>query len=79
MAGMWEKKKKKEKTEEKLNWKQNLVLYMHDLSYMLIAIMILFLVFFRVIVVSGDSMMQTLIDGDYILLVSNLFYREPEP
>lgn len=78
MAGMWEKKKKKEKTEEKLNWKQNLVLYMHDLSYMLIAIMILFLVFFRVIVVSGDSMMQTLIDGDYILLVSNLFYRQPE-
>ena len=78
MAGMWEKKKKKEKTEEKLNWKQNLVLYMHDLSYMLVAIMILFLVFFRVIVVSGDSMMQTLIDGDYILLVSNLFYRQPE-
>ena len=79
MAGMWEKKKKKEKTEEKLTWKQSLVMYMHDLSYMLIAIMIVFLLIFRVIVVSGDSMMQTLIDGDYILLVSNLFYREPEP
>ena len=78
MAGKWEKKKKKEKTEEKLNWKQSLVLYMHDLSYMLIAIMLLFLIFFRVIVVSGDSMKQTLIDGDYILLVSSLFYREPE-
>lgn len=77
MAGIWEKKNK-EKTEEKLNWKQSLVLYMHDLSYMLIAIMILFLIFFRVIVVSGDSMKQTLIDGDYILLVSSLFYRQPE-
>ena len=76
MAGKDRKKKKQE--EEKLTWKQSLVMYMHDLSYMLIAIMILFLVFFRVIVVSGDSMMQTLIDGDYILLVSSLFYRQPE-
>lgn len=76
MAGKDRKKKKQE--EEKLTWKQSLVMYMHDLSYMLIAIMIVFLLIFRVIVVSGDSMMQTLIDGDYILLVSNLFYREPE-
>ena len=70
--------KKNKKTEEKLNWKQSLVMYMHDLTYMLIAIVIVFLLVFRVIVVSGDSMKQTLIDGDYILLISNLFYREPE-
>lgn len=77
MARM-EAKKRKKKTEEKLTWQQNLVMYMHDLSYMLIAIVLLFLLVFRVIVVSGDSMMQTLIDGDYLLLLSNVFYREPQ-
>jgi len=78
MAGKWEKKKEqKEKKEEKLTWQQSLVLYMHDLSFMLIAIMIVFLLIFRVIVVSGDSMYSTLMDGDYILLLSNVFYKEP--
>ena len=68
----------KKKPEEKLNWKQSLVLYMHDLTYMLIAIIVVFLLIFRVIVVSGDSMKETLIDGDYLLLISNVFYKEPQ-
>ena len=73
-----EVKTKKKKKEEKLGWKKNTVLYMHDLLYMLVAIMILFLLVFRVIVVSGSSMYDTLIDGDYLLLVSNLFYNDPQ-
>ena len=60
------------------NWKKSLILYLHDLIYMLMAILLVFLLFFRVIVVSGDSMYDTLLDGDYLLLLSNLFYREPE-
>ena len=28
--------------------------------------------------VSGDSMYSTLLDGDYLLLLGNLFYQEPE-
>ena len=72
-------KKKKKKPEEKLTWQQSLVLYMQDLSHMLIAIMIVFLLIFRVIVVSGDSMMDTLIDGDYLLCLSNVFYKNPQP
>ena len=28
--------------------------------------------------VSGDSMYSTLMDGDYLLLLGNLFYQEPE-
>ena len=71
------RRKKKEK-EEKLGWKKSTVLYMHDLLYMLVLIMLLFLLVFRVIVVSGSSMYDTLIDGDYLLLVSNLFYRDPQ-
>ena len=64
--------------EESCGLKKTIVLYMHDLLYMLVAVMILFLMVFRVIVVSGSSMYNTLIDGDYLLLMSNLFYSEPE-
>ena len=57
---------------------KNTVLYLHDLLYMMIAIMVLFLLVFRVIVVSGSSMYDTLIDGDYLLLLSNQLYRNPQ-
>ncbi len=78
MASMEDKKKRGGKEEAALGWKKNLVLYLHDLIYMLMAIMLAFLLLFRVIVVSGDSMYSTLWDGDYLLLLSNLFYHEPE-
>ena len=61
-----------------MDWKQSIVLYMHDLLYMMVTMFVVFLLIFRVIVVSGSSMYDTLIDGDYLLLVSNLFYRNPQ-
>ena len=73
---MSSKKEKKEK--EKLNWKQSVFVYLHDLIYMLMGILLVFLIFFRIVVVSGSSMYSTLWDGDYVLLLNNLFYREPE-
>ena len=63
---------------EDSDWKKNVVMYLHDLVYMLMTILLVFLLFFRVIVVSGDSMYSTLLDGDYLLLLGNLFYQEPE-
>ena len=72
------RRRNKKKETEKMDWKQSVVLYLHDLLIMLAVIMIVFLLVFRVIVVSGSSMYSTLIDGDYLLLVSNLFYREPQ-
>ena len=66
------------KPEEKPDWKKTLVLYLHDLVYMMVGLMLVFLLLFRVIVVSGSSMYDTLIDGDYLLLLSNVFYQEPE-
>ena len=66
------------KKEEQLNWKQSLLLYIHDLVYLSAAVILVFLLLFRVIVVSGDSMYNTLVDGDYLLLVSNLLYRNPQ-
>jgi len=69
---------RRKKKEEKLDWEKTTVLYIHDLLYMLIVIMVLFLLVFRVIVVSGSSMYDTLIDGDYLLLISNTFYKDPK-
>ena len=40
--------------------------------------MIAFLLVFRLVIVSGDSMYSTLWDGDWLLVLSNTFYREPE-
>lgn len=60
------------------NWKKSVILYIQDLVYMLMGIFLVFLLLFRVIVVSGDSMYSTLLDGDYLLLLGNVFYQEPE-
>ena len=64
-------------TENKPDWKKSTVLYIHDLIYLLAGIVLVFLLIFRVIVVNGSSMYDTLVHGDYLLLVSNVFYREP--
>lgn len=64
--------------EQNLSWKQNLVLYLHDLVIYVSVILLVFLLLFRVIVVDGESMYSTLWDGDYLLLLSNLIYPNPE-
>ena len=51
--------------------------YIHDLVYLLGAILVVFLIFFRVVVVSGPSMQDTLVDGDYLLLIGKPFYTQP--
>lgn len=78
MALFRSKKQPERKPAEEQGFEKSLVQYLHDVVGMLSVIMILFLVFFRIIVVSGPSMKQTLLDGDYLLLVSSLFYREPQ-
>lgn len=70
--------KKEEKKEEKPGFQKSLVMYLHDLCWMLSVVMVLFLVFFRIIVVSGPSMKRTLLDGDYLLLYSSLLSGEPK-
>ncbi len=64
--------------EKKLSWQQSVVLYFHDLAYLLAFIMVLFLLVFRIVVVDGTSMNRTLLHGDYVLLLSNVFYPQPE-
>ena len=67
-----------ESKKEKEPASKSVLLYMHDLTFMLAGILVVFLLLFRVVVVSGSSMNNTLYNGDYLLLISNLFYREPE-
>lgn len=74
---MKERKKPNDK-EKKLTWQENLVLYLHDLVIYVSVILLAFLLLLRVIVVDGDSMFSTLWDGDYLLLVSNLLYPNPD-
>ena len=65
-------------SEEKNSWQKGVLLYLHDLIYMLAAIMLVFLLLFRMVVVSGESMYGTLWDGDWLLLISNVFYQDPQ-
>ena len=65
-------------SDEDVTKSNSMILYLHDLVYMLAIIIVVFLLFFRVVVVSGFSMFQTLTDGDYLLLVSNTLYHNPE-
>ena len=75
-SGKYSRKRIKE--TENLTWQQNVLLYLHDLIYMLAALMIAFLLLFRMVVVSGPSMYSTLWDGDWLLVLSNAFYHNPE-
>ena len=67
----------KVKPRKRINWRKSLLIYAHDILYLL-AILIVSSLFLRVVVVSGTSMTNTLKDGDYLLVLSNVFYRNPE-
>ena len=71
-------KPEKKTWEIPMHWKRNVMLYLHDAVYLLTVVLLLFLLVFRIIVVSGDSMRRTLVDGDYLLLLNNVFYHEPK-
>ena len=65
--------------QEKTTWQKSLLMYLHDLVFLLAIVVVVFLLLFRVVVVSGTSMNNTLYDGDYLLLVGDIFYREVKP
>ncbi len=69
---------KENDTQQKSTWQENVMLYLHDGVYLLTVVLLLFLLVFRIIIVSGDSMRMTLVDGDYLLLINNVFYQNPK-
>ena len=69
-------RKKAGKTKDSMTFDKYILLYLHDLVFLLAGIMVVFLLCFRVVVVSGTSMNATLYDGDYLLLLGNVLYRD---
>ena len=68
----------KKNKDDKISFIKAATLYLHDIVYLLCAMILVLLLVFRVVIVSGTSMNMTLLDGDYLLLLSNTFYRDPE-
>ena len=51
---------------------QNTILsYLHDLVFLLVGLLLLFVLLFRIVVVSGPSMESTLYEGDYLIVLSS--------
>ena len=71
-------KKRSAGSQRKLSRRQSFVRDL-DAVNIVALIMTIYLLFFRVLVVVGPSMYDTLIHGDRLLLVSSLVYRNPEP
>ena len=57
---------------------KDILLYFHDLVFLLGIGLLVLLLFFKIVVVSGSSMKNTLVDGDYLLLISDVFYHDPQ-
>ena len=76
MAGL--KRKEKKTTEEKMTWQQKVMMDLHDLIHVLAVFMLCYMFLFRVVVVIGPSMYNTLLDGDRLVLMSNTIYRNPQ-
>ena len=69
----------KKKKEEPLSFEKSVMLYLHDLIHLLAIVMIVFVLLFRIVIVSGSSMYSTLYNGDWLLVTGSVFYKEPQP
>ena len=67
-----------EETVDKNKVPRTILSYLHDLVFGLVVVLLVFMLVFRVIVVSGPSMMQTLQNGDCIVLLSSTFSGAPK-
>ena len=69
---------RKYQEEGHVSFSQSVLESMHDLAYILAVVLIIFTFFIRVVVVNGDSMFDTLADGDYLLVLNNPLCGELE-
>ena len=68
----------KKKKEEPLSFEKSVMLYLHDLIHLLAIVMIVFVLLFRIVIVSGSSMYSTLYNGDWLLVTGSVFYKDPQ-
>ncbi len=70
--------KKENPQPEPQNRKQAFFRDFRDIVYILVIFLVVYLLLFRVVIVDGDSMNQTLVHGDRILVVSRTLYHTPK-
>ena len=70
--------KEMQKAQRMQAQQKNVLSYLHDLVFGLAAVLLVFMLLFRVVIVSGPSMQKTLVDGDGIILLSSAFYKNPQ-
>ena len=70
---------KQEVAEKKRSRRQSLFKDFRDLLVVITVFMLVYVLFFRAVVVVGDSMYDTLANGDRLLVLNNFVYREPKP
>ncbi len=69
---------KPEREAPELNWRQSLIVDLKDILCVLAVFMVIYMLFFRVVVVVGPSMNDTLVDGDRLVLLNSLVYTKPK-
>ncbi len=73
------KKKEVKKVEQVKETPQQVVLScLHDFVYLLVAVLLICSLLFRVVVVSGPSMNDTLVHGDWLILLNSAVTGEPK-
>ena len=73
------RRKKKKGDEEELSWQESLMMTLHDVLGLVAVVVVVFVLLFRIVVVSGSSMYNTLWHNDYLLVMSNVICGEYEP
>ena len=74
----FKKKEKENKPGTKRTMAEICLEYLHDVVYILAFTMLLFTFCVRVVIVSGSSMFDTLVDGDYLLVLNRSLCGELE-
>ena len=69
---------KKNKADKVVVAQNTILAYLHDLVFLLAALLLLFVMLFRIVVVSGPSMKPTLYNGDYLIVLSSSVYTKPK-
>ena len=71
------KAQKRSKSRELFD-QETVLAYLHDFVFLVAGVVLLFSLCFRIVVVSGPSMKNTLVDGDWLLLAGNILYADPK-
>jgi len=67
-----------ESTAPKKKENATLLEYLHDFVFLLSGVLLVIMLLFRIVVVTGPSMKDTLKHNDYIILLSSTLYNEPK-